>query len=101
MASNAGSRSGNGTTVHERTMQDYFAIILRGRWVVFGVFLAVLGATILFTKLVDPVYKASAQVLLNTKELQSTIFLDAVRPDGVNNITQNELAVVNSSSLTD
>ncbi len=100
MASNSGNRSGNGA-VHERTLQDYLAIILRGKWVVFGVFLAVLGATILFTKLVDPVYKASAQVLLNTKELQSTIFLDAVRPDGVKNITQNELAILSSTSLAD
>lgn len=100
MASNSGNRSGNGVP-HERTLQDYLAIILRGKWIVFGVFLAVLGATILFTKLVDPVYKASAQVLLNTKELQSTIFLDAVRPDGVKNITQNELAILNSTSLAD
>ncbi len=100
MANNQGNRSGNGV-VHERTFQDYMAIILRGKWIVFGVFLAVLGATILFTKLVDPVYKATAQVLLNTKELQSTIFLDAVRPDGVKNITQNELAILNSTSLAD
>jgi capsular exopolysaccharide synthesis family protein len=100
MASNPGHRSGNGAA-HERTFQDYIAIILRGKWIVFGVFLAVLGATILFTKLVDPVYKASSQVLLNTKEVQSAIFLDAVRPDGVKNITQNELAILNSSSLAD
>jgi capsular exopolysaccharide synthesis family protein len=100
MASNQGNRSGNGAA-HERTLQDYLAIILRGKWIVLEVFLAVLGATILFTKLVDPVYKASAQVLLNTKELQSTIFLDAVRPDGVKNITQNELAILNSTSLAD
>src|SRR5512140_1539957 len=100
MASNSGNRSSNGAA-HERTLQDYMAIILRGKWIVFGVFLAVLGAAILFTKLVDPVYKAAAQVLLNTKELQSTIFLDAVRPDGVKNITQNELAILNSTSLAD
>ncbi|MBP1649178.1 MAG: capsular exopolysaccharide family [Bacteroidetes bacterium] len=100
MANNGVHRSGDGSA-HERSLQDYLAIILRGKWIVFGVFLAVLGATILFTKIVDPVYKASAQVLLNTKELQSTIFLDAVRPDGVKNITQNELAILSSTSLTD
>jgi len=100
MASNAGNRSGN-ASARERTFQDYLAIILRGKWIVFGVFLAVLGGTVLFTKLVDPVYKASSQVLLNTKELQSSLFLDAARVDGVKNITQNELAILNSTSLAD
>ncbi len=92
-----GSHSGS----QERKLQDYFAIISRGRWIILGALGAGVVLAFIINKVVDPVYRASAQVLINTRELQSTIFLDAVRPDGMKNITQNELQMLNSTSLAD
>ncbi|MGB2958855.1 MAG: polysaccharide biosynthesis tyrosine autokinase [Bacteroidota bacterium] len=97
----APNRRAGGNASSERTLQDYLAIIVRGKWVVLSVFSAVIVLTILVTKIMDPVYKSSCQVLLNTRELQSSLFLDAVRPEYGQNITQNELAILNSRSLAD
>lgn len=85
----------------ERTFQEYLAIMLRGKWIILSTFIVVLVATILFTKLSDPVYQSTCKVLLNPAELRSSLFLDAVRADGVKNIVQNELAILNSRALAD
>ena len=85
----------------ERTFQEYLAIMLRGKWIILITFVVVLVATILFTKLSDPVYQSTCKVLLNPAELRSSLFLDAGRPDGVKNIVQNELAILNSRALAD
>ena len=99
--STTGGRT-NSSNIPERTLQEYLAVIYRGKWTILIVFGAVLVLTILFTKLTEPTYKATAQVLLNTKELQSTtLFLDAGRMEGPRYITQNELAILNSRSLAD
>ncbi|MCK5573619.1 MAG: hypothetical protein KAJ12_12700, partial [Bacteroidetes bacterium] len=97
----APGRRPGGNVSNEKSFQDYIAIMVRGKWVILSVFGAVLGITILVTKLMVPVYKASCQVLLNTRELQSSLFLDAVRPEYGQNITQNELAILNSRTLAD
>jgi tyrosine-protein kinase Etk/Wzc len=97
----APGRRAGGNVPNEKSFQDYLAVMVRGKWVVLSVFGAVLGITILATKLMDPVYKASCQVLLNTRELQSSLFLDAVRPEYGQNITQNELAILSSRTLAD
>jgi len=94
-------QKGNGGVTHERSFQEYLAIIARGKWVILAVFLTVLIATILYTKLSPPVYQANCQVLLNSNEQKSAIFLDAARTDGMKNITQNELAILNSRVLAD
>ncbi len=95
------NRRPGGNASSERTFQDYLAVMVRGKWVVLSVFAAVIALTMLVTKLMAPVYKASCQVLLNTRELQSSLFLDAVRPEYGQNITQNELAILNSRTLAD
>ena len=59
------------------------------------------GGTILFTKLSDPVYQSTCKVLLNPAELRSSLFLESQRSDGVKNIVQNELAILNSRALAD
>jgi len=76
-------------------------MMLRGKWVILITFVVVLLATILITNLMDPVYKATSDVLLNPAELRSSLFLDGARNDGAKNITQNELAILNSRSLAD
>jgi tyrosine-protein kinase Etk/Wzc len=97
----APKRRAGGSASSERTFQDYIAILVRGKWVILSVFAGVIVLTVLVTKLMDPVYKSSCQVLLNTRELQSSLFLDAVRPEYGQNITQNELAILNSRTLAD
>ncbi len=76
-------------------------MMLRGKWIILITFVVVLLATILITNLMDPVYKATSDVLLNPAELRSSLFLDGARNDGAKNITQNELAILNSRSLAD
>ncbi len=85
----------------ERKLQEYIAIINRGRWIILGALGAGVLLAFIINKVVEPVYKASAQVLINERELQSTIFVDAYRPDGMKNIIQNELQLMNSTSLAD
>jgi capsular exopolysaccharide synthesis family protein len=95
-------RRGAGETVsHDRGFQEYLAVVLRGKWIITVTFLVILLVTLLVTKLADPVYQATCQVLLNPAELRSTIFVDASRSDGVKNIIQNELAILNSRALMD
>jgi capsular exopolysaccharide synthesis family protein len=100
MKTHTGQKGNSGVT-HERSFQEYMAIIARGKWIILAVFVAVLVATILYTKLSAPVYQAACQVLLNSNEQKSTIFLDAARTEGMKNITQNELAILNSRVLAD
>jgi tyrosine-protein kinase Etk/Wzc len=75
--------------------------MLRGKWIILITFLVVLLATILVTKLMPPIYQATAKVLLNPTESKSSLFLDAGRADGVKNIVQNELAILGSRALAD
>ncbi|MCC6395845.1 MAG: polysaccharide biosynthesis tyrosine autokinase [Bacteroidetes bacterium] len=85
----------------ERGIQEYFAMMIRGKWIIGVTFLAVLIATILFTKLTPPTYHATAKVLLSAGEGRGALFLDAVRTDGVKNVIQNELEILNSRALMD
>ncbi len=95
------SRRSSGGVTQERTFQEYLAVMLRGKWIIVITFFVVLLATLLFTKLMDPVYQATAKVLLNPTELRGSLFLDAGRADGVKNIVQNELAILGSRALAD
>ncbi|HTX98893.1 MAG TPA: polysaccharide biosynthesis tyrosine autokinase [Bacteroidota bacterium] len=92
---------GSHAASQDRKLQDYIAIINRGRWIILGALGVGMLLAFIINKVVDPVYRASAQVLINTREMQSTIFLDAARPDGMKNITQNELQMLNSTTLAD
>ena len=85
----------------EKNLKDYFAVIIRGKWIILIVFGVVLIGTILFTKLTPPTYQATCQVLLNSTEQRSSLFLDASTPAGMKNTTQNELAILNSRQLAD
>ncbi len=95
------TRKTSSTVSHERTFQEYLAIMLRGKWIILSTFVVVLVATILFTKLSDPVYQSTCKVLLNTSELKGSLFAEAARSDGLKNTVQNELAILNSRSLAD
>jgi len=57
------------------SLQDYIAIIYRGRWIIIAAFLAVMISTIYFTFTAQPVYEASATVLIKEEgSMQQQIF---------------------------
>lgn len=94
---------GRGSTSppNERAFKDYLATIFRGKWVVLGALAAGVGLAALATSLMDPVYQSSCQVLLNTRELQSSLFIESVRPVRGENITQNEMSILQSKTLAE
>jgi tyrosine-protein kinase Etk/Wzc len=89
------------SNAQERTFKDYLATILRGKWIALGSLVVGAGLAALVTFLMDPVYQASCQVLLNTRDLQSSIFIESVRPVRGENITQNEMTILQSKTLAD
>jgi capsular exopolysaccharide synthesis family protein len=91
----------SGGAASDRTIREYMAILMRQRWTILTVFLIVLIATIVFTKLSSPVFTATTNVLLNKSELGTTLFADGTRADRSETITQNELTILNSNSLAD
>ncbi len=84
----------------ERAFQEYLAIMLRGRWIIVISFLAVVAGAIIYTKLSEPVYQATCQVMLS-RGARGTLFVDQTPVEGNKTIVQNELAVLNSRSLAD
>jgi len=57
------------------SLQDYVAIIYRGRWIILAAFLAVMISTIYFTFTAQPVYEASATVMIKEEgSVQQQIF---------------------------
>lgn len=54
----AGSRHKDGELIH------YLQIILRGKWILLGVFILVTGAGYLYTSRLDPVYRATVSILI-------------------------------------
>jgi tyrosine-protein kinase Etk/Wzc len=84
----------------ERAFQEYLAIMLRGRWIIVISFLAVVAGAIIYTKLSEPVYQATCQVILS-RGARGTLFVDQTPVEGNKTIVQNELAVLNSRSLAD
>lgn len=96
-----GQNRTQGATGQDRSFKDYLAIVLRGKWIIVAALAVCIAAAALFTFLSDPVYQATCQVLLNTRELQSSLFLESVRPVRGENITQNELTILQSRTLAD
>jgi len=99
MKTNQGRR---GETVPgtDRAFQEYIAIMLRGKWIIIITFFIIVAGSILFTKLSEPVYQATCQVILS-RESNGKLFVDQAPVEGNKTIVQNELAVLNSRSLAD
>lgn len=90
-----------GSGAHERSFKDFAAMVLRGKWILLASLAVCLLVAALVTFLSEPVYQATCQVLLNARELQSSIFIESVRPLRGENITQNELTILQSRTLAD
>lgn len=86
--------------IQEVSYQDYFGIILRGKWIIIGMIVAGFLTAFIYTKIIDPVYKATASILINTRLQQAAIILNGqTRWEGEKNFTQNELEILKSKAL--
>jgi capsular exopolysaccharide synthesis family protein len=94
------SRGTNNNT-SDRTIQEYLAVIVREKKLIITVFLTVLIGTAIITKLTKPTYRAATQVILSKSEARSSVLFDAMRADRMENIVQNELAILGSRTLCD
>ncbi|MFN0157970.1 MAG: GumC family protein [Bacteroidota bacterium] len=91
---------GNRRGHSERTLSDYLAIIMRGKWIVLGTFACVLGITAIYSKLATPVYKSTATVLIDQKLPSTPVSLEGSGRSTLQNI-KNELEVLKSRSIAD
>ena len=86
--------------VQEVSFQDYFGIVLRGKWIIIGLVAIGFLSAFIYTRITDPVYKATASILINTRLQQAAIILNGqTRWEGEKNFTQNELEILKSKSL--
>ena len=82
------------------SFQDYLGIILRGKWIIISTLIIISSAAFIYTRFVDPVYKASASILINPRLAQPTIFVDVLRrSEGEKNFTQNEMEILSQKCL--
>lgn len=86
-------------TLHERTLQDYLAILGRGKWLAFSIFVLIVGASLLYSKLATPVYKATSTILIDTK-VALPVSMDGSGRMNLQNI-KNELEILKSRSIAD
>ena len=57
------------------SLNDYMQLLYRGRWIILTSFLAVMLSTVYFTFTVDPVYEASAKVMIKEEGgMESALF---------------------------
>lgn len=84
----------------ERTIQEYIAIIARGRWIALACFLGCILAAFLYSQLATPVYKATATVLIDQKVSSSPLTMEG-NPRSTGQNIRNELEVLKSRSIAD
>jgi polysaccharide biosynthesis transport protein len=60
------------TPVNQRTLADYLRILRRGKWLIVGMTVLVAGATLAASLGQAKVYRGSAQVLLNRRDLAAS-----------------------------
>ena len=83
------------------TSKDVAAILSRGKWRLLGVFLVVSGSVTVLTMLIKPTYESTASLLVDTRQSSSALFED-VRTLGMSvDVIQNEMAKLNSRSLSE
>ena len=56
------------------TLSDYMRVLYRGRWIIALSFIIVMAATVYFTFTTQPVYEASAMVLIKEDRVQTQVF---------------------------
>lgn len=93
----------NGSFENEQQIeiQDYLRILYGGRWIILLSFLAVLIATAIYTFTADPVYQASAVIMVEEeKSYQQEIFnINAVAPQST--AITNQIEILKSRTLAE
>lgn len=84
----------------ERTIQDYVAIIARGKWIALGAFVGCIVASLLYYKLADPLYQATSTVLIDQKIPSFPVSVEGPNRQVLQNI-KNELEILKSRSIAD
>lgn len=98
-------KSTNGThhrrpAAPERSLQEYFAAVVRGKWLALGIFAACVAAAVTVTMLTEPVYKASSTVLIEAKGTGFALTADPAGR-GSMNFARNEIEVLKSRPIAD
>ena len=86
---------------HETRIQEYLALLLRGKWVVLiSIAVALAGAGLVTTQM-KPVYEAIASVLVNAKGNEKVVSFNVASEGGENNKISNELAILKTRQLAE
>jgi len=83
----------------EKGFRDYIAVLLRGKRIILLSVIVFLAAAAAFTFLTEPIYEATAVVLVDTKGQQSDIKLFDITGIGALKNIKNELEILKSRSL--
>jgi tyrosine-protein kinase Etk/Wzc len=87
-------------STQEPTFQEYLTIFIRGKWIIIITFIVSLAGVILYTKLTDPLFKASSTIIINTRFAESPLFLNVVMGTE-RNLVMNELEILKSRPLAE
>jgi capsular exopolysaccharide synthesis family protein len=82
-------------------LQDYVAMMVRGKWILLATFVLVLALAMLYNQFAERSYEATAAVKIDVKQLSSTLFHDATSGVVNANVMQNELEILKSNSLSE
>ncbi len=85
----------------DRTMRDYFSIIMRGKWIILASFLLVFGLAILYVKTTDRVYAAVVSIRIDLKQLKGFTLREAADLQTSMTVIQNELQILKSNALAE
>lgn len=101
---NNGKQDQNGffTNGHaqEPGFEDYLQIILRGKWLILATFILVIGVTAAITFTTQPLYEATASVLIDIKGQQTSPYMEFIG-SGTTKNTKNELEILKSRAVAE
>ncbi len=84
----------------EKTVQEYLAIIARGKWIALACFAGCILAAFVYSEVATPVYKATATVLIDQRASSFPLTMEGNTRGNFQNI-RNELEVLKSRSIAD
>ncbi|NOY60242.1 MAG: hypothetical protein GXO75_15130, partial [Calditrichaeota bacterium] len=103
------SLGGNGTsssrlyddTERQVSWRDYIRILYRGRWVIIASFILVMLATVFVTFTTEPVYQASAKLMIEKKSGMGESLFDFTSMMKKESMINNQVEILKSRSLAE
>jgi polysaccharide biosynthesis transport protein len=81
-------------------LSDYLAVIIDYRWIVIGCFFLIVGSVILFSLLSNPIYQATAQVMIRAQpSLVNPLGEDTTRGYSENEYFQTQVNLISNRTL--